>query len=59
MNCPRCKSENVKVVKHLTIKCIICNDCGYDERDQYDVYPENKTKHYKDPYKAGGPRRTS
>ena len=37
---------------------IKCNNCGFDERVVYDVYPEQKTsqkaKGNYSPYKAGG-----
>ena len=40
--CPKCKSENIKRVDYLSIKCVKCDDCGFDESKQYDVYPEEK-----------------
>jgi hypothetical protein len=62
-SCPKCKSENVKLVDHLTIKCLICLDCGFDERTTYDVYPSHRTNQKEkgnfSPYKAGGSKRTS
>ena len=56
--CPKCKSGNVEVSEYMGVKCIICNDCGYDESQQYEVYPEEKgsqkEKSRHSPYKAGG-----
>ena len=60
--CPRCKSENIKEVDYMNVKCIICNDCGYDQRETYDVFPEDREtqreKRKFSPYKAGGGKRT-
>jgi hypothetical protein len=56
--CPRCKSDNVKVVDYMDFQCIICSDCGFDERETYEVYPEQKTSQKEKgrytPYKQGG-----
>ena len=61
--CPRCKSSNVEVVNYLGLRCIVCADCGYDERDMYEVYPEEKSasglKGKFSPYKTGGKYRTT
>ena len=60
--CPKCGSENIKVVKYLGIKTIKCNACGFDESSVYDVHHEQKTsqkaKGRYNVYKAGGSRRT-
>ena len=60
--CPRCKSTNIKIVKYMEIDCILCNDCGYDERESYEVYPSEKKsqkeKSHFSPYKTGGSKRT-
>ena len=57
-SCPKCKSGNVKIIDYLGVKCIVCNDCEFDESKQYDVYPEEnrsqKEKGRFTPYKAGG-----
>ena len=62
MNCPKCKSPNVRIEEYQGIDCIVCNDCDYDESQQYEVYPEHKTsqkaKGKFTPYKAGGNKRT-
>lgn len=62
MNCKHCNSTNIKIVNYLGIKCQVCSDCGYDEREAYEVFPEErssqKAKASYSPYKTGGPRRT-
>lgn len=61
--CPRCRSANIRIVDYLGMSCIICNDCNYDERQQYDLYPEEKTSQREKgrftPYKVGGGRRVA
>ena len=61
--CPECKSKNVEVVKYLGASCLVCKDCGYDERDTYDVFADERStqreKRRYTPYRAGGGRRTS
>ena len=56
--CPKCNSSNTRMVGYLSIKCIKCDDCGFDESKLYDVYPgEKKSQKEKGrftPYKAGG-----
>jgi DNA-directed RNA polymerase subunit M/transcription elongation factor TFIIS len=36
--CPKCQSENTKMVEDLTDDlhdlCLLCSECGYDERAQ-------------------------
>ncbi len=58
--CPVCDSEDVKSVEYKGRECLVCRDCGYDERETYDVYTEKRTK--KDDhglrYKQGGPDRS-
>ncbi len=60
--CPRCKSDNVRLVEYMGIQCMVCNDCGYDERQMYDINPgERSTQREKTrftPYKTGGGKRT-
>lgn len=60
--CPRCGSNNVKVLIYMGIKVIKCNECGFDESLIYDVYPEQKTsqkaKGRYTIYKKGGSQRT-
>ena len=61
MKCPKCRSEDVKTVLYRGIKCAVCNKCGFDERDVYEQYPEEKgsqkAKGSFSPYKAGGSSR--
>ena len=58
--CPKCGKE-AKKVSYLGICCVACQNCGFDEREIYEVYPEEKTsqkaKGRYSPYKAGGPKR--
>ena len=60
--CPRCNSNDVRIIDHMGIKCIVCSKCGYDGSKQYEVYPEDKksqkVKGRYTPYKVGGFRRT-
>jgi len=60
--CPVCKSRDVKLVDYLEVKCIICYDCGFDERKHYNVFPEEKVSQKEkarySPYKSGGLNRT-
>lgn len=60
--CPVCSSDDVKIVRYMNVECLICRDCGFDERDEYDVVPVERT-HPEDkmnysPYKHGGHGRT-
>lgn len=61
-NCPECDSSKIKLINYMGIKCVICNECGFDESKQYEVFPEeNKSQKAKgsySPYKSGGLRRT-
>lgn len=56
--CPKCNSDDAKMMEYMGVKCIICNNCGFDESAQYDVFPEEKksqkAKGSYSPYKAGG-----
>ena len=56
--CPRCKSDDVKEVDYMGSIMLVCGNCGYDERQTYDVFPESKTsqkaKKEFSPYKSGG-----
>lgn len=56
--CPRCFSEDVKYVHALGKDFIYCRSCKYDEREIYDVFPEERTsqkgKRQFSPYKTGG-----
>jgi len=41
-NCPKCSSNNIKIISYMGVKCVVCSNCGFDESKQYDVFPENK-----------------
>ncbi|MEK6960871.1 MAG: hypothetical protein AABX47_06880 [Nanoarchaeota archaeon] len=60
--CPRCDSEDVKLIKYMESTCVVCQACGYDERDELDLAPEQKVsqkaKGSYTPYKTGGKNRT-
>ena len=60
--CPKCGSANVKIYNYLGVKAIKCNNCGFDEREVYEVFPEeNKSQKAKGEYsvyKTGGSQRT-
>ena len=60
--CPQCGSENIKIVNYMNIKCRVCSNCGFDERNLYEVYPDERTSQKEkgkfSPYKTGGKRRT-
>ena len=62
IKCPKCGSKDVKLLSYLGINVIKCNNCGFDERIVYDVYPEQKTnqkaKGNYSVYKVGGSLRT-
>lgn len=59
--CPVCSSKNIKLVDYIGVKCILCLDCGFDERKHYEVFPEEKVsqkeKGRHSPYKKGGSER--
>lgn len=59
--CPRCGSENTKIVNYMGVDCLICLQCGYDEREVYNVYPDQKPTELGrgkfTPYKQGGHNR--
>lgn len=59
--CPECNSENVRFITKDGKKHLVCNHCIYDETEEFDVYPEEKTNQKEkgrySPYKAGGPKR--
>ena len=56
--CPRCYSDKIRLVGYMDFKCIVCNNCGFDERSYYEVYPEEKGSQKEkgrfNPYKIGG-----
>jgi len=62
MKCSKCGSKDIKIYNYLGIKAVKCNNCGFDERNIYEVYPEQKTsqkaKGAYSVYKKGGSLRT-
>ncbi len=61
-NCPKCGSKDIEIEPYMDLNCILCKQCGYNEANQYEIYPENKAsqkaKGKFTPYKAGGGKRT-
>jgi len=59
--CPKCSSINIKIINYMGIKSIVCDNCGFDESKQYEVFPEDKksqkAKGRYTPYKVGGFKR--
>ena len=59
--CPKCNSKNIKIEEYQNIMCMVCKKCDYDERDLYDIVPEERTsqkaKGEHTPYKTGGAQR--
>lgn len=60
--CPICKSSNVEVEIIDDLEFLKCNSCGFDEKDDYEVYPEERSaqkgKSGFTPYKRGGGARS-
>lgn len=56
--CPKCNSNKIKIINYMGIECVICNNCGFDETESYEVFPEDKksqkAKGSYTPYKSGG-----
>jgi len=63
MACPQCRSDNTKFVEYMGSKVLVCNDCGYSEIEELEVFPESRTgQRYKarySKYKAGGALRSA
>jgi transcription initiation factor TFIIIB Brf1 subunit/transcription initiation factor TFIIB len=55
--CPICSSNNVVVERYQGTMCIVCQDCGYDEKEDLDTSATFKTnqkaKSENNPYKTG------
>ena len=60
--CPKCNSNKIKIIRYMGINCIVCDNCGFDETESYEVFPEEKKSQVEkgrySPYKAGGHRRS-
>ena len=60
--CPICKSIKIKLEVIGDLEFIKCESCGFDESQDYEVYPEEKSgqkgKSGFTPYKRGGGSRS-
>lgn len=60
--CPICKSTDIKIEIIDDLEFIKCNKCRFDETEDYEVYPEEKSgqkgKSGFTPYKRGGGSRS-
>lgn len=60
--CPQCKSAKIKMIDDNGVSFIQCLQCGYDELEDDDTFPETRTsqkaKGQYSPYKTGGSKRT-
>ena len=60
--CPKCQSDEVKLVEYMGAVCLVCLNCGFDESALYEVYPDSKSSQKQkgnfSPYQAGGGART-
>lgn len=60
--CPKCGSGKIKLKNYLGIRAIKCSNCGFDESNIYEVYPEQKASQKAKGgyavYKKGGSQRT-
>lgn len=59
--CPKCSSYNVEPYIYQSAEVIKCNECGFDEGDEMEQFPTEKTsqkaKGNFTKYKSGGSRR--
>ncbi len=61
MQCPQCHSKNIKKQMYAGLDCVICKDCGFDERilqDEPNAKKSQKAKGSFSPYRSGGGKRT-
>lgn len=60
MKCPKCKSENVKLVRYRGINLRVCKTCKFDEAAEFEADLGSKTsqkaKGRYTPYRTGGPK---
>ena len=60
--CPVCKSTDIKIEIIDDLEFIKCNKCNFNEANDYEVYPEEKSgqkgKAGFTPYKRGGGSRS-
>lgn len=61
--CPVCKSPDTEIKEVDGFEFLTCKKCGYDEADEYDIYPEERSaqkgKSGYTPYKRGGAQRSA
>ncbi len=61
--CPACGSSDIKVIEEEGFNFIVCSKCKYNEAEDYDVYPEERSaqkgKSGYTPYQRGGGRRSA
>jgi transcription initiation factor TFIIIB Brf1 subunit/transcription initiation factor TFIIB len=59
--CPKCGSENIKLVDYAGAKVIVCKKCGYDETEELAITPSQREtqreKRKYSPYRTGGKSR--
>jgi ribosome-binding protein aMBF1 (putative translation factor) len=57
MKCPKCGSDNIKIVDYMNSKIKVCKDCNYDERDELEEVPDQRNtqreKRKFSPYRSG------
>lgn len=60
-HCPKCEGTDVEVVEYMDVKCVVCKTCGFDERDELEMAPSERTsqkaKGEYSKYKTGGSNR--
>ena len=59
--CPKCGSYNVEPYLYQSSEVIKCNECGFDEGEEFEQHPtekkSQKAKGKYNVYRAGGSRR--
>ena len=62
-NCPVCKSPDTQIKEEDGFEFIVCKKCGYNEAEDSDIYPEERSaqkgKSGFTPYKRGGAQRSA
>ena len=60
--CPKCGSEDIKIIDYMGAKVIVCNKCKYDETDELAITPgQRETQREKrkySHYRSGGRKGT-
>ncbi|MDP7115777.1 MAG: hypothetical protein QF632_06045 [Candidatus Woesearchaeota archaeon] len=61
--CPKCGSTKIRYEDHLGFRMIICKQCKFDERSEYDETTGRRSsarqKSSYTPYKTGGSKRSN